>query len=61
MRIVCWQSAGLFCRKLGKMSQNWSSVAVVIGALRVNTFILNGIFYYSILIVRVGHFGPPPN
>ena len=26
----------LFCRKLGKMSQNVSSAAVVIGALRVN-------------------------
>ena len=26
----------LFCRKLGKMSQNLSSAAVVIGALRVN-------------------------
>ena len=25
----------LFCRKLGKMSQNLSSAAVVIGALRV--------------------------
>ena len=25
-----------FCRKLGKMSQNLSSAAVVIGALRVN-------------------------
>ena len=26
----------LFCRKLGKMSQNLSSAAVVIGALRAN-------------------------
>ena len=26
-----------FCRKLGKMSQNLLSAAVVIGALRVNT------------------------
>ena len=26
----------LFCQKLGKMSQNLSSAAVVIGALRVN-------------------------
>ena len=28
----------LFFRKLGKMSQNLSSAAVVIGALRVNEF-----------------------
>ena len=28
-----------FCRKLGKMSQNLPSVAVVIGALRVNPFL----------------------
>ena len=27
-----------FCRKLGNMSQNVSSAAVVIGALRVNIF-----------------------
>ena len=27
-----------FCRKLGKMSQNLSSAAVVIGSLRVNLF-----------------------
>ena len=27
-----------FCRKLGKMSQNLSSAAVVVGALRVNLF-----------------------
>ena len=26
----------VFCQKLGKMSQNLSSAAVVIGALRVN-------------------------
>ena len=31
----------LLCRKLGKMSQNLSSAAVVIGALRVNTFMLH--------------------
>ena len=41
MRIVCWQTIlmkyhTLFFRKLGKMLQNLSSVAVVIGALRVN-------------------------
>ena len=40
MRIVCWQTIlmkyhTLFFRKLGKMSQNVSSAAVVIGALRV--------------------------
>ena len=41
MRIVCWQTIlmkfhSLFLTKLGKMSQNLSSAAVVIGALRVN-------------------------
>ena len=41
MRIVCWQTIlmkhhTLFFRKLGKMSQNLSSAAVVIVALRVN-------------------------
>ena len=40
MRIVCWQTIlmkyhTLLFRKLGKMSQNLSSAAVVIGALRV--------------------------
>ena len=40
MRIVCWQTIltkyhTLFFQKLGKMSQNLSSAAVVIGALRV--------------------------
>ena len=40
MRIVCWQRFSCniipyFCQKLGKMSQNLSSAAVVIGALRV--------------------------
>ena len=40
MRIVCWQTIlmkyhTLFFRKLGKISQNVSSAAVVIGALRV--------------------------
>ena len=45
MRIVCWQNSlqaddsmkhhTLFFRKLGKMSQNLSSAAVVIGALSV--------------------------
>ena len=28
----------IFCQKLGKMSQNLSSAAVVIGTLRVNVF-----------------------
>ena len=42
MRIVCWQTIlmkyhTLFFRKLGKMSQNLSSAAVVIGALRVKS------------------------
>ena len=41
MRIVCWQTNlieyhTLFFQKLGKMSENVSSAAVVIGALRVN-------------------------
>ena len=41
MRFVCWQTIlmkyhTLFFRKLGKMSQNLSSAAVVIGALRVS-------------------------
>ena len=40
MRIVCWHTIlmkyhTLFFLKLGKMSQNLSSAAVVIGALRV--------------------------
>ena len=40
MRIVCWQMIlmkyhTLFFLKLGKMSQNLSSAAVVIGTLRV--------------------------
>ena len=41
MRIVCWQTILVkisyltFCRKLGKMSQNLSSAAGVIGALMV--------------------------
>ena len=41
MRIVCWQTIlmkyhTLFFSKMGNMSQNLSSAAVVIGALRVN-------------------------
>ena len=41
MRIVCWQTIlmkyhTLFFQKLGKISQNLSSAAVVIGALEVN-------------------------
>ena len=44
MRIVCWQmilmkNHTLFFRKLGKMSQNLSSAAVMIGALRVKNFL----------------------
>ena len=35
MRIVCWNIIPYFFHKLGKMSQNLSSAAVVIGALRV--------------------------
>ena len=40
MRIVCWQTIlmkynTLFFRKVRKMSQNLSSAAVVIGALRI--------------------------
>ena len=43
MRIVCWQTILMkyhtfFFQKLRKMSQNLSSAAVVIGALRVNLF-----------------------
>ena len=43
MRIVCWQmilmkNHTLFFRKLGKMSQNVSFAAVMIGALRVKKF-----------------------
>ena len=42
MRIVCWQTIlmkyhTLFFSKIGKMSQNLSSAAVVIGPLRVKT------------------------
>ena len=42
MRIVCWQTIlkkyhALFFSKKEKMSQNLSSAAVVIGALRVNS------------------------
>ena len=40
MRIVCWQTIlmkyhSLFLSKIGKMSQNLSSAAGIIGALRV--------------------------
>ena len=48
MRIVCWQTILIkyhtFFRKLGKMSQNLSSAAVVIGALRVNVILCVKIF-----------------
>ena len=42
MRIDCWQTILMkyptfFFRKLGKMLQNLSSAAVVIGALRVKS------------------------
>ena len=50
MRIVCWQE------KLGKMSQNLLSVAVVIGALRVNTYfshILSGLVWVSKCLQRL--------
>ena len=45
MRIVCWQTNSCniiryFCRKLGKMSQNLSPAAVVIGALRAKCHLL---------------------
>ena len=41
MRIVCWQTIlmkyhSYFCSKIKKKSQNLSSCAVMIGALRVN-------------------------
>ena len=41
LKITCWQTIlmkyhTLFCRKLGKMLQNLSFAAVVIGALRFN-------------------------
>ena len=44
MRIVCWQTIlmkyhTLLFQKLGKMSQNLSSAAVVIGALRVKNIL----------------------
>ena len=34
-----------FCRKLGKMLQNLSSAAVVIGALRVNIIYIGMLLY----------------
>ena len=36
MKIVCQQTILMQYRKLGKMTQNLSSAAVVIGALRVD-------------------------
>ena len=59
MKTVCWQTIlnkyTYFFRKLGKMSQNLSSAAVVIGTLRVR---LNGISYsyeldHSVSVFRV--------
>ena len=38
----------LFCRELGKMFQNLSSAAVVIGALRVNSIIINSMLWYFV-------------
>ena len=48
MRIVCWQTIlmkhhTLFFQKLGKTSQNLSSAALVIGALRVKEAFVHGI------------------
>ena len=50
MRIVCWQTIlmkyhTLFFRKLGKLSQNLSSAAVVIGALRVKSTTRNNLTF----------------
>ena len=41
-----------FFRKLGKMSQNLSSAAVVIGALRVNTTLSYFLFQSIRLLIR---------
>ena len=62
MRIVCYRT--LFLLKLGKMSQNLSSAAVVIGALRVKVvtgqnfqsmylcpFFANSVDVYTIVLV----------
>ena len=38
----------IFCRKLGKMSQNLSSAAVVIGALRVKSISNNSFVKLSL-------------
>ena len=43
----------IFCRKLGKLSQNLSSAAVVIGALRVKTNGISHIATYNNL--RIDH------
>ena len=43
MRIVCWLSFLFFFQKLGKILQNLSSVAVVIGALRVKSLTVLGL------------------
>ena len=40
----------LFFLELGKMSQNLSSTAVVIGALRVNSFLASGDFCHLMII-----------
>ena len=39
-RRFSWNIIPYFCRKLGKMTQNLLSAAVVIGALRINSLLL---------------------
>ena len=50
MRIVSHKIYLILSRKLGKMSQNWSSAAVVIGALRVNNGRIENKFLIQIYI-----------
>ena len=57
MRIVCWQTIllkyhALFLSKLGKMSQNVSSAAVVIGALRVSEWFENTIIHVNDILSK---------
>ena len=47
MRIVC---IPYFFRKLGKMSKNLSSAAVVIGALRVNRIYVQLTLVYKFMV-----------
>ena len=42
-RQLAWNITPFFCYKLGKLSQNLSSAAVVIGALRVKVNDMKGI------------------